>query len=158
MTEKTKWISIKVPEPLYNKIKEIAETSGRHLYQVIEEAMTFYINNWRRVRHKDGIPRLDKCAWYVFKLAQSVGAFKENPSLENYQKLLKTIFQIKERIGVDTSLLEHVVDKLNPRNRKEISVDEKIELNDVTKLVISDIIVKLLFEEEVATREPEEST
>jgi len=148
MSEKTRWKSIKIPEPLYNKIIDIAKTSDRYIYQVIEEAFTFYINQWRRTRRKEGIPRLDKCAWYVYKLAQSIGAFKENPTIENYNKLIKTIDQISERLLVDTSLLRHVLERLHPRKTKKLTTDDKIELNDVAKLVISDIIVKLLFEEE----------
>jgi len=142
-----KWKSIKVPESLYNKILELAEKLRKPKYAVILDALSFYENIIRKPYRKRDLPRLDKASWYIFKLANSVGAFKENFNLENYQKLLKTLTQINERLGVDTSLLDSILVKLDPRKRKNLTTDDKIEINDATKLIISDIIVKLLLEE-----------
>jgi len=144
---KLEWKSIKVPKPLYDKIVMLSKKTNRHIYQIVEEGVNkveFYL---KKPYRKKELPRLDKCSWYIFKLGNSVGAFKENPTPENWNKLMNTITQIKERLGVDTNLLEHIVKKLHPSRSREITVSDKIELNDAVKIVISDVIVKLLFEE-----------
>ena len=144
---KISWKTIKVPEALYQRIRLLAEKTNRHMYQVIEEGIIKVELYLKRPYRKRELPRLDKCAWYVFKLANSVGAFKENPTVENWNRLMNTVSQVKERIGVNTELLETVLQRLHPGKSKEITTADKIELNDAVKLVIADIIVKMLFEE-----------
>jgi len=144
---KLEWKSIKVPKPVHDKIVRLAQRTNKYIYQVVEQGVQQVEILLKRPYKKRELPRLDKCSWYIFKLSQSVGAFKENPTVGNWNRLMHTIEQIKERIGVDTEMLEHVVKKLHPSRIREITTSDKIELNDTTKLLIADIIVKMLFEE-----------
>ena len=60
---------------------------------------------------------LQRRAWYAAKLASSVGALKENPSVENLNRLRNTAAQITERLGIPTgSLLEAAERYIKVRN------------------------------------------
>ena len=135
---------IRVPTEVHEKLMELSKKLNVPLWKVIMEAITFYEQVIRKPKVRRSLPRLDKASWYAFKISQSVGAFKENPSKQNFEYLQRTCQQIEERIGVDCDL----VLKMAEEYMQTKSVSAKIELNDVTKLVVADIIVKMLFGEE----------
>jgi len=137
-----KYTTIKLPVSLHEKLKQLAEEEGRKLYVLVEEMYNRYIQTRKdKYRFKE-YSRLDKASWYCYKLASSVGSFRENPSSDNYDKLMRTIEQVRTRLKVDTSQLEDAVKKYY----KLQDTDSLIYLNDSAKLVIGDIIVKLLLE------------
>ena len=148
MSEKPKWKSIKVPEPVYQKIVNLSLKLNRHMYQIVEQAVDLLDLYRRKPYKKKELPRLDKCAWYIFKLANGIGTFKVKYDLEEWRKLMNTVEQIRTRLGIDTSELEHVLLRLKPEKDRHMSTSDRIELNDVAKMLIADIIVKMLFEEE----------
>lgn len=132
---RTVWKMVRVPKELHDRISTLADREGVAKWKIVSRALTF-LESWRRAGNVKKLPRFDKACWYIYKLASSVGIFKEVPSDDNYQKLLKTISQIEERLGIDCSLLKKAVEDYKRRP----TVSNKIELNDVTKLVIGDII------------------
>jgi len=140
--------SLRVPYYIHEKVKDLSQRYGKKMYTIVEEALATYVNYLKKPYRKSELPKLDKCSWYVYKLGRSVGAFKENPTEENARKLLNTLEQIEERIGVSTAMLRGIVEKLVSRKNIRIDTDTSIEINDTTKLIISDIIYKMLFEEE----------
>ena len=137
---KSKYVSISVPRPLHARIKELARKKHTTIINVVEEAIGHLEILYRRPYTKSDLPLLDKVSWYIFKLVNSVGAFKENNSLDNYTKLLRTIDQIEERLLIDLSLLKHVVQKLSPEKKKTLKPKDKIELNEVTKQAVAQLI------------------
>jgi len=146
--KKLKFKSVKVPYYLHDRIKELAQRYNRKMYAIVADALSIYENYLKKPYRKSELPRLDKASWYVFKLGRSVGAFKENPTKENGEKLLNTLDQIEERLGVKTDLLRGIIKKLINKPKIRIDTDTSIEINDATKLIIADILNKLLFKEE----------
>jgi len=130
------WTTIKVPKELIPKIKEVSEKEGRAYWRVLTEALSFYTTQKRKPRVKEDLPALDKCSWYIAKCAMSVGALKENPSEANLAYLRRTLNQIEERLGVDTSLLLKVAEDYV----KKQDTHNKMELNMSLKMLIVDII------------------
>jgi len=136
--------NVRLPIELYGEILKEAEERGVAMWKVIADAFTRY-KLWRKKpEERMRVPRLDKASWYVFKLANSVGALKENPTPENAERLMRTISQIEERTGVNCELLKKTVSEFLAHK----DTFHKVELNDVTKMTIGDIIVKLIFGEE----------
>lgn len=141
------WRSIKIPAYLHEKIKSLASRAHTHQYKVIEQAVNNFELYLRRPYRKSELPRIDKASWYIFKLAQSVGAFKENNSKENYDRLLRTIMQIEKRLEIELNELKDVVARVNPERKKQLTSIDKMDLNGATKIAIADIILKLLYEQ-----------
>ena len=96
---------------------------------------------FRKPRAKEELPVVDKVVWYVQKLAMSVGELKASPTEENLQRTLKTIQQIKERLGVDTSILERALADYarlvrGDRKEREDEVEARMEVNMALKSVL----------------------
>ncbi len=145
--------SLRVPDYIHDQVKDLASRYGRKMYTIVEEALATYVNYLKKPYRKSELPRLDKVAWYVYKVGRSVGAFKENPTKENGEKLLNTLSQIEERIGVKTDMLKGIIMKLIKKPKIKIDTDTSIEINDATKLLIADIIAKMLLKEEEEEQE-----
>ena len=129
---------IRVPRPLWAVIKEFAESEGVPMWQVIQKAFAHYLTNYRA--HFRDVSNLDKASWYAFKLSSSIGEFKANPSDENMQKLLKTVEQISTRLGIDTTALVGAIHRYKERPTNK----NRWALNDQAKLIVAQIIMKLL--------------
>jgi replicative DNA helicase len=84
----------------------------------------------------------------------SIGELKALPTEENLQRTMKTIQQIKERLGVDTALLERAVNdyyrllKGNKRERED-EVEARMEVNMALKSVLIEIVYKWILKEEL---------
>ena len=141
-----KWKTIRVPEELWHEIKALTHEYEAHrgdaLWRVIAKALSHYKPALHRGFKNASIPRLDKAAWYAFKLASSVGALKENPGDSNLELLKTTCRQIEDRLGISMQL----VIKAAEVYKKRPTTQNKVELNDVVKLAITDILTKLLVE------------
>jgi len=141
-----KWCTIRVPKELKDQLDEIAKNYEAHkndaYWRIIAKAVAHYKPSLQAGFKKKQIPRLDKAAWYAFKLASSIGALKENPTPQNLDLLKTTCQQLEDRLGLDLSLLRKAAEDFT----KHPTTQNKIELNDLTKLVIADIITKFILE------------
>jgi len=148
--KKGKWASIRVPREVKERLEAIAKKKGIAMWRVLLEALSHYEALTKKPKEKMKLPRLDKASWYAYKLSQSIGAFKEKPSLENLYYLDKTISQIEERAGINCRILRKIVVEVYElaKKKKQIPTQLIIELNDTAKLIVGDILYRYLFEEE----------
>jgi len=149
---KSRWTSIYTPMELKDKIKYLSEKTGKTQWRVVLEALALYETQLRHPRAKEELPVVDKVIWYIQKLCMSVGALKENPSDANFQKTQRTVQQVKERLGVDTRIIERALsDFMSTIKSGGIDhslVDEvRSELNMALKSVIIEIIYKYVLKE-----------
>lgn len=155
------FVTIKIPKSLYERIQDLKKRySIQEDWQLILEAINLYEVFKSSKKPKKEIlkelPRLDKASWYVYKFAKSVSLFLEDPNNENFAYLNKRINELIERIfgrGSEISLTYlKELEELITEYKKVKSTRLKIEINELAKLIISEIIVKMLFEEEKERR------
>jgi hypothetical protein len=153
--------TIYVPAEFKRKIKELSERTGKPQWKVLLDAITLYESTLRRPKTKEELPIVDKVVWYMQKLSMSIGALKENPSEENLARTLNTIRQIKERLLVDTSLLERaVIDYVkltsnppsDPVERHRVEDEARMEINMALKSVLLEIVYTHILKEEEASQ------
>jgi len=153
--------TIYVPQEFKSKVKELSERSGKPQWKVLLEAITLYEATLRRPKMKEELPIVDKVVWYIQKLSMSIGALKENPSEKNLERTMKTIQQVKERLGVDTGLLERaVLDYIklatsapqDPIERHRFMDEATMEVNMALKSVLLEIVYKWILKEEVTSQ------
>jgi len=158
--------TIYVPVEFKRKIKELSERTGKAQWRLLLDALALYESTLRKPRVKEELPTVDKVVWYMQKISMSVGALKENPSEENLNKTMKTIQQIKERLQVDTGLLERaVVDYVrlagsapqDPVSRHRFLDEATMELNMALKSVLLEIVYTHILKEEEAEEEASQS-
>ncbi len=152
-----KGTTIWVPVEFKERVKQLAQKQGKAEWKILLDALALYETSLRKPRVKEELPIVDKVVWYVQKLAMSIGEFKANPTDENLQKTLKTIQQIKERLGVDTSILERAVNdyhRLLKGNRKEREdeVEARMEVNMALKSVLIEIVFRWILKEELPSQ------
>jgi hypothetical protein len=149
----TIWVPIEFKE----RVKALAERQGKAEWKVLLDAVALYETTLRKPRTKEELPIVDKVVWYVQKLAMSIGELKANPTEENLQRAMKTIQQIKERLGVDTALLERAVNDYyrllrgNKRERED-EVEARMEVNMALKSVLIEIVFKWILKEELPSQ------
>jgi len=147
--------SIYVPEELKERIEFYSRIHGKAQWRVVMDAMTFYEMFYKgKLEDKTGetkFPELAKAVWYIVKLSMAVGALKADTSPQRAEMLQKVIKQVRERLRVDTSLMERAVydyiqarlsensEKTNP----DIQRDVEIELTNALKLVALDILYNM---------------
>jgi hypothetical protein len=152
-----KGTTIWVPIEFKEKVKALAEKQGKAEWKVLLDAVALYETSLRKPRAKEELPIVDKVIWYIQKLCMSVGELKANPTDENLNRTLKTIQQIKERLQVDTSLLERAVNdyhrllKGGGRGRED-EVEARMEVNMALKSVLIEIVYKWILKEESANQ------
>ncbi len=125
-----KWKTVKLPEQIYEALKEEAERQGVAVWKVI-------VNLVAGVRAKKGrkpLSESDKIVWYVYKFASSVGEFRGDPTEENLKRLENTCKQIESRLKIDMS------DFLSVARRYFGTNPERKALNDVAKDVVARIL------------------
>jgi hypothetical protein len=125
-----KWKTVKLPEQVYQALKEEAERQGVAVWKVI-------VNLVAGVRAKKGrkpLSESDKIIWYVYKFASSVGEYRGNPTEENYKRLEETCKQLHGRLKIDTS------DFLSVARKYDGSNQARKVLNDVAKDVVARIL------------------
>jgi len=148
--------SVYVPDELKERIEFYSKVHGKPMWRVVMDAMTFYEMFYKgKLEDKTGatkFPELAKVAWYIVKLSMAVGALKADTSPQRAEMLQKTIKQVRERLGVDTSLLERAVYdyiqvKLSGGGEKanqDLQKDVEIELTNALKLIVLDILYNTL--------------
>jgi hypothetical protein len=146
--------TIWVPVEFKERVKALAQKQGKAEWKVLLDALALYETSLRKPKAKEELPVVDKVVWYVQKLAMSIGELKASPTEENLMKTLKTVSQVKERLGVDTSLLERAVNdyyKLLRGNKKEREdeVEARMEVNMALKSVLIEIVFKWILKEEL---------
>jgi len=153
-----RWTTIKVPVSLDRRVAELASRVGKAKWKVLLDAIALYETSVRRARTKEELPKVDKVLWYIEKLCMSVGALKERPSPENLGRTLKTASQIRERLGVDVSLLERAVNDYvrvfnteyrNPVEKHDAVDEVTMEVNMALKSVLIEITYKHILKEEL---------
>jgi hypothetical protein len=154
--------TIWVPPEFKEKVKQLAQKQGKAEWKVLLDAIALYETTLRKPRTKEELPVVDKVVWYVQKLAMSIGELKASPTEENLQRTMKTIQQIKERLGVDTALLERAVNdyyRLLKGNRKdrEDEVEARMEVNMALKSVLIEIVYKWILKEELPSQSANQS-
>jgi len=163
--KKTRSSSIYAPPEFKEKIKQLSEKTGKPQWKVLLEALALYETTLRKPKAKEELPVIDKVIWYIEKVSMSIGALKENPSDVNLQKTLKTISQIKERLKIDTALLERAVQdfvavaKKSPEDPvvKHATLDEvTMELNMALKSVLIEIVYKYILKEELPQQQEQQ--
>jgi hypothetical protein len=162
---KSRHSSIYAPVELKERIKHLSEKTGKPQWKILLEALALYETSLRKPKAKEELPVVDKVIWYIEKLCMSIGALKENPSDANLQKTMKTVSQIKERLRVDTAILEKAIqDYVAAVRRLPEDHDEKhrvldevtIELNMALKSVLIEIVYKYILKEEIGKEGGEE--
>jgi hypothetical protein len=88
--------------------------------------------------------RVQRPAWYIVKLAASWGSFRENPTEENYRRLLNAAAQVTERLGVPTADLAVVAEQF----LKTKSETAKMKVNETLTTIVCRIITQMLAERE----------
>jgi hypothetical protein len=153
--------TIYAPPELKSKVKQLSERTGKPQWKVLMEALALYESILRKPRIKEELPTVDKVVWYMQKISMSIGALKENPSEANLEKTMKTIQQVKERLGVDTALLERaVIDYVklvseapqDPIERHRITDEATMEVNMALKSVLLEIVYKWILKEEATSQ------
>ena len=152
-----KGTTIWVPVEFKERVKALAQKQGKAEWKVLLDALALYETSLRRPRVKEELPVVDKVIWYIQKLAMSIGELKASPTEENLMKTLKTVNQVKERLGVDTSLLERAVNdyyKLLRGNKKEREdeIEARMEINMALKSVLIEIVYKWILKEELPSQ------
>jgi len=152
-----KGATIWVPIEFKEKVKALAQKQGKAEWKVLLDAIALYEASLRKPRVKEELPIVDKVLWYIEKLCMSVGEFKANPSEENLQRTLRTVSQVKERLGIDTSLLERaLIDysrmvKGSNKSREE-EAEARMEVNMALKSVLIEITYKWILKEELPSQ------
>jgi replicative DNA helicase len=149
--------TIWVPPEFKEKVKQLAQKQGKAEWKVLLDAISLYETSLRKPKTKEELPIVDKVVWYVQKLAMSVGELKASPTEENIQRTMKTIQQIKERLGIDTALLERALTdyvRLLKGNRKEREdeVEARMEVNMALKSVLIEIVFRWILKEELPSQ------
>jgi hypothetical protein len=86
--------------------------------------------------------RVQRPAWYIVKLAASWGSLRENPTEENYRRLLNAAAQVTERLGVPTADLAVAAEQF----LKTKSETAKIKVNEALTTVVCRIVTQVLAE------------
>jgi hypothetical protein len=153
--------TIYVPVEFKQKIKELSERTGKAQWRLLLDALTLYESQLRQPKIKEELPVVDKVVWYMQKLAMSIGALKENPSEENLNKTVKTIQQVRDRLGVDTGILERAVTDYvrlassspqDPVSRHRFLDEATMEINMALKSVLLEIVYTHILKEEEASQ------
>jgi len=155
-SEKVKLTNIKVPVELRDRIEKLTKKLGERSYwRTILRAIELLETTIRRPKEKKQLPRLDKCSWYIYKFVRSVSEFILDPSDEKFSLLKERIEELKERVfGGENEYLDLLM-KVAKDYKSSKGKNALIEINETAKMIISEIIVKFLFEEEEEGTETE---
>jgi len=160
MVMSRKWARITVPHELYLRIKERAEYRKVALWKVILDALSFYESITRKAGGIQELPNIDKAVWYMEKLAMSVGVLKASPTEENLRKTLRTLTQLRDRLGINVDTLERAVNDYfvvvgglpdDPVERHERLDEVVLEVNMALKSVLFEILYRLVVKEFIPT-------
>jgi len=155
-------VSIMIPAHVHDKISELALKNNLKKYEVIEKLLDGY--KLKLYEKLDLNPeRLNKYAWYIFKLVNSILVIKNlilikikvfqgleelvepliNPEIQSaIEKLEETIEQIESRLCIKLNWVRTAVEDFvrNP------GVKNIQKLNDTVVKIIEDLMVKATYE------------
>jgi len=147
--KKSRGARIYVPPEFKVRLDLLSKRYGKTKWKILLDALSLYETSLRKPKAKQELPHLEKATWYIMKLCMSVGAFKAKPDDTSLQQTMKTVTQIKERLKIDTSLLEKALqDYLAYAKANKLSGDVFMELNETLKLVVTDIVYNYMLKEE----------
>ena len=147
--KKSRGAQIYVPNEFKVRLDLLSRRYGKTKWKILLDALSLYETSLRRAKAKQELPHLEKGIWYVMKLCMSVGAFKAKPDDSSLQQTMKTINQVRERLKIDTSLLEKALqDYLAHAKANKLSSDAIMELNETLKLTVTDIVYNYMLKEE----------
>jgi hypothetical protein len=157
-----KGATIWVPGEFKERVRLLAQKQGKAEWKVLLDALALYETSLRKPKAKEELPVVDKVVWYVQKLSMSIGEFKANPIEENLQKTLKTVGQVRERLGVDTSLLERALTDYarllkGNRGERDDEVEARMEINMALKSVLIEIVFRWILKEELPSQSASQS-
>jgi len=141
-----------MPVELKARVESLSRKYGKPQWRILMEAVALYETTLRKYAALQELPSVDKALWYMEKLAMSIGALKENPGDDNLAKTAKTISQVRERLQVDTSLLEKAVADYvkvvkDSRAGSKARDEATIELNMALKFTLVEITYKHILKE-----------
>jgi type IV secretory pathway VirB6-like protein len=148
--------AIYIPDELKERIEFYSKVHSKPMWRVVMDAMTFYeMFHKGKLEDKTGetkFPELAKVVWYIVKLSMAVGALKADTTPRRAEMLQRTIKQVKDRLGVDVSLLEratydYIQAKLSSDKENvgaDLQRDAEVELTNALKLVVLDILYNTL--------------
>jgi hypothetical protein len=152
--------SVSLPREIFDKLDSLSKRTRKSKQNIILEALSLYETQIRRPRIKEDFPITDKIIWYMMKLSMSIGALKENPTEINFNKTMKTISQIRDRLKVNTSILEKAVQdfyismrtlpedpSLDPSLRHDVIDEATMEINMALKSVLIEIFFNYIYKE-----------
>jgi hypothetical protein len=148
--------SISLPREIFEKLDSLSRRTRKSKQNIILEALSLYETQIRRPRIKEEFPITDKIIWYMMKLAMSIGALKENPTEVNLNKTMKTISQVRDRLKVNTSVLEKAVQDFyiamrtlpeDPSLRHDVIDEATMEINMALKSVLIEIFFNYIYKE-----------
>jgi len=148
--------SISLSREIYEKLDSLSKRTRKSKQNIILEALSLYETQIRRPRIKEDFPITDKIIWYMMKLSMSIGALKENPTETNLNKTMKTISQIRDRLKVNTSVLEKAVQDFyisiktlpdDPSLRHDVIDEVTMEINMALKSVLIEIFFNYIYKE-----------
>jgi hypothetical protein len=154
---KGKGSTIWVPNEFKAKVKALSKKYGKAEWKVLLDALALYETSIRKPKLKEELPVIDKVIWYIEKLSMSVGELKANPTDENLNRTMKTIQQIKERLGADTSILERAINDYyrllkNNNKARDDEVEARLEVNMALKSVLIEIVFRWILKEEMPSQ------
>jgi len=135
MVEKINWKFIRVPSSLHNILKKKAAKEKKAIWKVILSSVAYRDEVTKK--HHASVSDLDRKAWYIYKLTSSIGVFRELPNNITIDYVVRNCEQIEKRLGVDMAALREVAKAYLNRPSKQ----NRIALNETTKIVIKNIIV-----------------
>jgi len=130
--------TIRIPIDFWIELKYRAERQKTAMWRILWQAYMHYRQAYLS-HFKLNTSALSRISWYVFKLGSSVGALKENPTKENLELLKRTLDQLEKRLGVNVVTVRERAEAYVKRPDRK----NKVALNDATKSLIAEIIVKL---------------
>jgi len=138
-----KWKTVSLPDDVWRTICELSEKLGLPRWKVVARSAQFFAFQLKKPKLKKELPAVDKVAWYAVKVAMSVGRLKENPTEENFNKLLETLSQVQDRMGVDASWVARAAKDFLDRK----DADSSMELNAALKnLVVALLLAAVEYE------------
>jgi len=148
--------SVSLPREIFDKLDSLSKRTRKSKQNIILEALSLYETQIRRPRIKEEFPVADKIIWYMMKLSMSIGALKENPTEINFNKTMKTISQIRDRLKVNTSIIEKAVQDFyismrtlpeDPSLRHDVIDEATMEINMALKSVLIEIFFNYIYKE-----------
>jgi hypothetical protein len=144
----SEYTKITIPLFLRNRLSTIRSRENRALWEILNDAISFYEAQKRSPRIKQKLPPLEKLSWYITKLCFGVSYFLSNPSEENFEQTLKMIESTQNRLKIDMSGLKDTI--VFYKNLKSKGRDKRVAVMKVVKDMVARMIERTLSAEEIA--------